>query len=346
MIHVVAILITNVSFDIHFPFQKQPEPIVDESVKVEFFYTDVVKKPVFRQPSSHNTSSLNVGGLNQDFSANITKPERATAKRRLARSKPSVSTFARMPGKGRSIPLATAVRMADTSDMGLSSASRDAKKPATISKLEVGVKGGVEEKKADESILSVGSDGEELETGSVHLSADAQIGGALKAIAEGIAAKSETDKIDIVFLLDASGSMSENIRAVGNHLSDMADTFVQNRLDFTLGVVKFRSVEILVFPQTNDITRYQRLLKHVSTYGDERAYNAIVKAIKRVEFRDGAARHFIMVTDEKLSGSFSLTEILRRCQNAKIKLDIIGINDEMQKALARATGGTWHLIPN
>jgi len=318
--------------------------MIEESVKVELFYTEVVKKPVFRQPNSHNISPINVGRINRNSSAN--KPKRATAKRHLARSKSSVSRYTKIPGKGRSIPLGTAVRMADTSDMGLSSASLDAKKPPTISELEVTVKGGAEDKKTDESIVEVNSDGEELEASSGDLSADAQIGGALKAIAEGIAAKSETDKVDIVFLLDASGSMSENIRAVGNHLSDMADTFAENGLDFTLGVVKFRSVEILVFQQTKDITKYQRLLKNISTYGDESGYNAIVKAIKRVEFRDGAARHFIMVTDEELSGSFSATETLRRCQNAKIKLDIIGINDERQKALARATGGTWHLIPN
>jgi len=333
---------TNVTFHIYFPFQRQPEPLVEEeSVKVELFYAEVVKKPVFRQPSYHSPPTIS-----KDVSASIAKPKRTAKKRQSIKSKPSAAKFSRRPGRTRSMPLTSKVQVAETADMGLSSASQDAKSPPTISKVEVAVKGGTEEKKTDESIPGVGSDGEELNPAMGDLSADAQIGGALKNIAEGIAAKSETNRVDIVFLLDASGSMSENISAVGNHLSDMADTFSKNGLDFTLGVVKFRYAEILVFPQTSDITKYQRLLKNVDTYGTERAYDAIAKAIDRVVFRGNAARHFIMVTDEQMSGSLSGTEILKRCQDAKIKLDIIGIDDEMQKALASATGGTWHPIPN
>lgn len=342
VIHVIAVLMTNVSFHLYLPFQRQPEPLVEEeAVKVELFYAEVVKKPVFRQPGYHSPPTIS-----KDSSASITKPKRAATKRRAIKSKPSAARFARKPDKARSMPLTSQVQMAATADMGLSSASQDAKSPRTISELEVTVKGGTEDKKTDESIPGVGSDGEEMQPVAGDLSVEAQIGGALKNIAEGIATKSETDRVDVVFLLDTSGSMAENIRAVGNHLNEMADTFVQNRLDFTLGVVKFRYGDILVFPQTSDISKYQRLLKNANTYGTERAYDAIMKAITRVQFRDGAARHFIMVTDEKMSGSFSATEILRRCQSGKIKLDIIGIDDEMQKALARATGGTWYPIPN
>ena len=159
VIHVVAVLMTNVSFHIYFPFQKQLEPLVEEeSVKVELFSAEVVKKPVFRQASSHLLE-------NKDFSANTSKPKRATAKRNLAKGKPSVGRIKRIPGKGQSIPLGTDVRVSENSDMGLSSASRDATLSPTISKLEVTVKGGVGNKKADENIANVDGDGEGLEAG-------------------------------------------------------------------------------------------------------------------------------------------------------------------------------------
>jgi Mg-chelatase subunit ChlD len=174
---------------------------------------------------------------------------------------------------------------------------------------------------------------------------DAQIGSAMSSIAGQIVAEDNTGIIDIIFLLDISGSMENNIQAVGNHLSDMADMFVEKGLDFTLGIVKFRYVKFLVFPQTKDIGKYQRLLKNVKCGGDERAYDAIVKAIGMVKFRQGAKRQFIIVTDEKMKGSYSILEVIKRCQKAQIKLDVIGIDDIMDKYLARQTGGIWYLIP-
>ena len=125
----------------------------------------------------------------------------------------------------------------------------------------------------------------------------------------------------------------------------MADMFVKKGLDFTLGVVKFRYVKFLLFPQTKDISKYQRLLKNVQCGGDERAYDAIVKTLDMVQFRPGAQRRFIMVTDEKMKGSYSTLEVIKRCQEAQVKLDVIGTDDVMDKHLARQTGGVWYAVP-
>ena len=121
--------------------------------------------------------------------------------------------------------------------------------------------------------------------------------------------------------------------------------FVENGLDFTLGMVKFKYVKSLVFPQTKEVGKYQRLLQNVRCGGDERAYNAIVKAIDMVDFRPGARRRFIVVTDEKMKGSYPILEVIKRCQKSQIKLDVIGIDDRMDKYLARQTGGMWYLVP-
>ena len=174
---------------------------------------------------------------------------------------------------------------------------------------------------------------------------DGQIGSAMGGIAGQVVADDITGMVDIVFLLDISGSMEGNIRSVGNHLSDMADMFVEKGLDFTLGIVKFRYVKFLVFPQTKEISRYQRLLRNVKCGGDERAYDAIVKAIDMVRFRPAAQRRFIVVTDEKMKGSYSILAVVKSCQKAQIKLDVIGVDDIMDKYIARQTGGVWYSIP-
>ncbi|MBI1930439.1 VWA domain-containing protein, partial [Candidatus Poribacteria bacterium] len=162
------------------------------------------------------------------------------------------------------------------------------------------------------------------------VSRDAQMGSVLQTIAGGIASGTSSSIVDIVFLLDASGSMGDNIQAVRNHLVNMVEIFQQKPLDFTLGVVTFKS-SAKVFPQTRDYQRYERLLENVQVGGDERAYDAIVRAIAWVQFRPGAERRFILVTDEPCKGSYTFLEVLKRCREARITVDVIGINDPSQR---------------
>jgi len=183
------------------------------------------------------------------------------------------------------------------------------------------------------------------ETGEAQtVSRDAQMGAVLQTVAGGIASGTSSSIVDIVFLLDASGSMGDNIQAVRNHLVNMVEIFQQKPLDFTLGVVTFKS-SAKVFPQTRDYQRYERLLENVQIGGDERAYDAIVRAIAWVQFRPEAERRFILVTDEPCKGSYTFLEVLKRCREARIKVDVIGINDPSQRVLAVQTGGLWLPIP-
>ena len=70
-----------------------------------------------------------------------------------------------------------------------------------------------------------------------------------------------------------------------------------------------------------------------------------VKSIQRVKFRSNADRRFILVTDEATKGSYPITEVLSQCRTAGVKLDVIGIDRTLDKALAAQTGGLWFPIP-
>ena len=179
---------------------------------------------------------------------------------------------------------------------------------------------------------------------------DAEMGEALEGIAESIAdSNGEPVTVDIVFLLDISGSMIDNIRAVGRQLSQMVEVFEEKNVDFTLGIVIFRYLEddTIIHPQTRDVERYKRLLTShvVAAAGDERAHNAIIKTIRRVNFRQGVNRRFVLVTDEASKGSYSLSDVLVQCLQQKIVVDVIGINHTTHKALTVKTGGLWFPIP-
>ena len=178
---------------------------------------------------------------------------------------------------------------------------------------------------------------------------DGIMGEALEGIAESVADNDDERIIDVVFLLDISGSMIDNIRAVGRQLSQMVTVFEEKGIDFRLGVVVFRYLEndTIVHQPTWDVERYKRLLTThvVAAAGDERAHNAIVKAIRRVKFREEANRRFVLVTDEASKGSYTLLDILRQCQQNQITVDVIGINHTTHRALTSKTGGLWYPIP-
>ena len=180
-------------------------------------------------------------------------------------------------------------------------------------------------------------------------SREEQIGAALEGIAESIASGTSTSPVDIVFLLDASGSMEDNIRAVGGQLRRMVQVFQEKNVNFTLGIITFKYLnrDTIVFPQTRDYAKYKYLLEShvIQRGGDERAYDAIVKSIQRVKFRSNADRRFILVTDEATKGSYPITEVLSQCRSAGIKLDVIGVDRTLDKALAVQTGGLWFPIP-
>ena len=178
---------------------------------------------------------------------------------------------------------------------------------------------------------------------------DARMGEALEGIAESVADSETVTAVDLVFLLDISGSMIDNIRAVGRQLSRMVTVFEDKGVDFTLGIVIFRYLEgdTIIHPQTRDSEKYKRLLTShvVAAAGDERAHNAIIKTIRRVNFREGVNRRFILVTDEASKGSYTLPEVLAQCFQNNIVVDVIGINHTTHKALTSKTGGLWFPIP-
>jgi len=197
--------------------------------------------------------------------------------------------------------------------------------------------GGSKEEKRSEN------EGDNTGSGDV----ESQMSDRLQRIAAWMGSSSKATEVDVAFILDTSGSMEDNIKAVGNHLDDMAASLKSSGLDYRVAVVKFRYLrrDMLVFPFTRDVDRYRRLLRNVRCYGDERALDALDKAMDQLQFRRGAKRHFILVTDEPLKGSPSFIEVLNRCRRMGIAVTVIGIDDPFHKILAGQTGGIFLHIP-
>ena len=158
-----------------------------------------------------------------------------------------------------------------------------------------------------------------------------------------------SNTLDIVFVIDASKSMRNDIDAVRKHLNQMTDLLEEEGLNFTVGLVAFRdgtSFSLLgwdfqVTPQTTSIQEIKKRLDGIHCRGGEKALDALVQAAAKVKFRRDAERRFILVTDEYVSGSYSPKKVLRKLKSEKISVNIIGRDEPFQKLLVQGTGGLW-----
>ena len=347
LLHLIAVLIVSINLPRWYRPPPPPEPIVAEFIEVELHSQRLhpvdIKKPIFHTNAPSQPH------------ANVASSTPLMSPKALAVQADRVNQPVRLEAK----PLHTTAHLLLTSDTPFVEASEDdwhlqesiGEPLETVAEIPQPTSTEVERDLSQTQKLQTDS----VETPS--LDRDAQIGSLLQTIASGIASGEDSSTVDIVFLLDTSGSMENNIRAVGKRLVDMVEVFQSEQLDFTMAVVPFKYLAQYFHQPTKDYQKYERLLENVECSGAERAYNAIVKSITRIKFRPEARRRFILITDAPCTGPYTIQEVLQRCWEAEITLDIIGgVTDRTeaddplkaereQKALARKTGGAWFPIP-
>lgn len=212
---------------------------------------------------------------------------------------------------------------------------------------------------------SVGGDGPGV--GGIGLSSEAGLfETALYWIARNIASQNKTGKEDVVFLIDASGTMADNIAAVARYVSRMVDVFKESELDYTMGVVRFKRIlkknDVKIYEQTTDVNQIKKILRSIKCRGDERTLDAIDVGLTQVKFRNPVDKTFILVTDEAFTprsdtrrNRRDLTRgqmiredfknTVKACQDDGVKVNVLGIDDALHKALAKETNGLWFQIP-
>lgn len=172
---------------------------------------------------------------------------------------------------------------------------------------------------------------------------------ALAKIGKHIIATRGSNVVDIVFIIDGSGSMKNDVDAVREHLSAMTDLFEDEGMDFTIGIVAFRAgtgygllgLDFEVIPQMRSVSQVKQVLSQLRFSGDENGLDALIRAADEVEFRAAAEVHFIFVTDEYVSGAYSSVDVIVKMKTAKIRVDVIGRDEPFQKFIAKNTGGLW-----
>ncbi len=173
----------------------------------------------------------------------------------------------------------------------------------------------------------------------------------MQKLAEEIVETSEGGPIDVVFVIDASGSMGDNIESVITHLKEMVDVYKASKIDYALGLTEFWAGKdgnkIKVVQLTRSFTEYKRTLQAITTHNDENALDAVVQTVQELRFRATSKKHFVLVTDEPFTSrmGLSVTDAIAHCREFGIYVNVLGLPLDEHQRLATQTGGKWHLIP-
>ncbi len=177
----------------------------------------------------------------------------------------------------------------------------------------------------------------------------------MKDIAQELTAATTTKKVDVVFVLDETASMVDNIRGIRAYFEFIFDAFQRNGNDATYGLVTFTD-KTKTYGQTDDLGTFKNWLFKIDVDhgGDisEAGLDALMIAVKKIKFRRDAQRFFILASDAAFHdadfdgrSSYSLDEVIATLQREQVRVEVIGLDYLPIKQIALATSGTWRAIP-
>ena len=180
---------------------------------------------------------------------------------------------------------------------------------------------------------------------------------ALRRIADHIIATRQKNKVNVVFVLDTSASMRDNIQQVADHLYTMTDAYTDINLEYYLGMLEFSVKQggqsVKTKPLMPDVALLRHRMKNVQLSGDEHALDALMVTLSYIQFHSDADKHLVLVTDEPATTSLRKAGAIKEMRNKvldnyasqDIHINVLGHTDSFQQRLAEATDGLWQEIP-
>ena len=180
---------------------------------------------------------------------------------------------------------------------------------------------------------------------------------ALKRIADHIIGTRELDKVNVVFVLDTSASMRDNIQEVAANLYAMVDAFDLVNLEYHLGMSEFsvrrQGQNLEIRSLLPDVGMLRSRMQKATLSGDEHALDALADTPYYIDFHADADKYIILVTDEPASTAFKREDsyttmrekVIKEYQLQEIRVNVLGHPEPFQQELAEVTGGLWQRIP-
>ncbi len=177
----------------------------------------------------------------------------------------------------------------------------------------------------------------------------------MKDIANTIAGATTAKKVDIIFVLDETASMVDNIRGIRAYIDFLFETMEREGRDATFGLVTFTD-KTKRYGRTDDLGTFKNWLFKIGVDGGgdiaEAGLDGLMTAVKETQFRRGAQRFIVLASDGAFHDAdydgrspYSLDEVIETLQKERVRVDVIGIDYLPIRQIALATGGTWRAIP-
>lgn len=154
--------------------------------------------------------------------------------------------------------------------------------------------------------------------------------------------------VDVVFVLDVSGSMGNEIAAVRDNLNEFGQSLSENGFDYRIGVVTFSTTVDNVWDLTDNLEQIKTNLAGINLWGGvEDSPSALYRA-SELSFRAGSKRTIIWVTDEPYpEDNYSKEEVVNRMLDMGITVHGVGTT-ELQtnwfNPILIPTGGNFYNI--
>lgn len=163
--------------------------------------------------------------------------------------------------------------------------------------------------------------------------------------------RSDVNAVDIVFVLDVTGSMSGEIASVRDNIRAFANDLAGVGISIRLGMVTFDDEIRKEYPMTDDVTQFQSwVASQTASGGGDRAENSL-EALYRAamySFRPEAQRIFIWITDANYHENDSYTprtvpEVLQALLGNAVTVHAIGRGEDKSEydRVIEPTGGTY-----
>ena len=183
------------------------------------------------------------------------------------------------------------------------------------------------------------------------------VGKSLVSIARRASRQSKEKMVDFVFVIERGKKMRKSIEEIEEQLDNVVSVFEESGVDYQLAPIWFQNQGGPKFegsPLRNDIRAIQAGFyaqfrrDHATGYGLE----AIMWGVRELDFRSDARKHMIVVTNSQLRTAWQATngkqqlvnQIIERCQQDEIHINVIGVNEAAQLQLAEETGGRWYPV--
>ena len=187
------------------------------------------------------------------------------------------------------------------------------------------------------------------------------IGKSLVEIAERASRQSTNQEVDLVLVIDGSLAMKGPGKLLEERAVDMVNAFEEAAIDYRFGIVWFQNAgktsRIAVRPLQGGLIELEdnfRNLPPPKFKGRAAGHglDAIMKGLEELQFRSDAEKHLVVVTNSKLQTSWGegddrnqvIGKILDRCKRDKIRINIVGVSEEVQMQLTDMTDGKWYAI--